>query len=160
MNKSDKRGNTPLHLVCSHGFVDVSMLCIRHQTLLISCVCLLFSIQGVLPLLFRKELVNIASTNDDGDTPLHCAARWGYGEYISVYQSIPSDLGPHLILVNMVTMCAKNFSTMRSDGVISFALNCLIFSHKSSRKMHASFCLFIVTFFMVWYYKLEFCRPC
>lgn len=76
-----------LMLVCC---VSVIPSVILIQPLLTFCVCLLFLIQCVLPLLFRKELVNIASTNDDGDTPLHCAARWGYGKDISVYQGVPS----------------------------------------------------------------------
>ena len=37
-------------------------------------------VQCVKALVFNKDKCNINVTNEQGDSPLHNAARWGYGE--------------------------------------------------------------------------------
>lgn len=54
----DSTQNTPLHLACSHGHDEVVN-------------ALVFS---------RQPKCKINVVNDEGNTPLHNAARWGFGE--------------------------------------------------------------------------------
>ena len=110
INTVDIRGNTCLHFACSNGHKEVLLALISllsHYTLLSTIhtppslphslpPCLIPSLslyppcishspppslsQCVKALLFHKVQCDINAANAQGDTPLHNAARWGYGE--------------------------------------------------------------------------------
>ena len=56
----DSAQNTPLHLACSHGHDEVVS-------------ALMFN---------RQPKCKINAVNDEGNTPLHNAARWGFCEWM------------------------------------------------------------------------------
>ena len=79
INVADIHGNTPLHLACSNGHEE----CVK-------------------ALLFHKGQCSVSPTNNQGDTPLHNAARWGYGEssnirYHTLSRSLPQSLSPSVL---------------------------------------------------------------
>jgi hypothetical protein len=59
VNAADIRGNTCLHFACSNGHKE----CVK-------------------ALIFHKDHCDINAANGQGDTPLHNAARWGYGKQL------------------------------------------------------------------------------
>ena len=97
VNATDYFGHSPLHLACHKGYQNVILLLLHFKadvmltdgignTPLHLCVdnghedC----VKGILFSDVCRGKLNINAQNERGDTPLHLAAKWGYGLIVSI----------------------------------------------------------------------------
>ena len=67
--------------------------------------------QCVKALLFHKKECAVNATNEQGDTPLHNAARWGFGELLhtGIYiQLVKNDTNSQSLSFSLSTVCHYN----------------------------------------------------